>query len=53
MDMLGLLGKAKPTIARSIAGPFAIDGRVTAFDMLDADTVPDCEAANDQPVVKE
>lgn len=41
---------AKPTIARSIVGRgeyFAIGGRVTAFVMLDEDTVPQEQAAND------
>lgn len=41
--------KSKPTLARSIVGRgeyFAINGRVTAFVMLDADTEQP-EAAND------
>lgn len=41
--------KTKPTLARSIVGRgeyFAINGRVTAFVMLDADTEQP-EAAND------
>lgn len=42
--------KTKPSIARSIEGRgkyFAIGGRVTAFVMLDEDTMPQEQAAND------
>ena len=42
--------KTKPTVARSTAGRgeyFAINGRVAAFVMLDEDTAPKGEAAND------
>lgn len=43
--------KVKPTVARSIVGRgeyFAIGGRVTAFVMLDEDTSPNEDAANDE-----
>ncbi len=42
--------KTKPSIARSIVGRgeyFAIGGRVTAFVMLDENTMPQEQAAND------
>lgn len=42
--------KTKPSIARSIEGRgkyFAIGGRVTAFVMLDENTMPQEQAAND------
>lgn len=42
--------KTKPTIARSTVGRgeyFAIDGRVSAFVMLDEDSAPKGQAAND------
>ena len=42
--------KTKPTIARSTVGRgeyFAIDGRITAFVMLDEDLAPTGQAAND------
>lgn len=42
--------KTKPTVERSTVGRgeyFAIDGRVTAFVMLDEDTAPRGDAAND------
>jgi hypothetical protein len=47
---LGDLHLTKPTVARSKVGRgeyYAIDGRVTAFVMLDEDTAPKGEAAND------
>ncbi len=43
--------KTKPTIARSTVGRgkyFAIGGRITAFVMLDENSAPQGEAANDQ-----
>lgn len=42
--------KTKPTVARSIVGRgeyFAVNGRVTAFVMLDENTAPQGQAAND------
>lgn len=42
--------KTKPTVARSIVGRgeyFAINGRVTSFVMLDEETAPQGQAAND------
>lgn len=42
--------KTKPTVARSIVGRgeyYAVDGRITSFVMLDEDTVPQGQAAND------